>query len=176
MSLSPAATSLAQLFVRVVAVFLLLPLGAAFSNSPLATAVWLTHTRTRIPPSYAHTRFARSLSGTDSLSLLRAVTPALPISRYRPRSVQLIIILNRQLSFVLILCFQFESARAIYAHSLRSCFYFFFYFSSSCFAFAFAVRSLYLLLLISHYLLLPLPCCVCRSASAFAWNFLGLCE
>lgn len=120
-----------------------------------------THTRTRIPPSYAHTRFARSLSGTDSLSLLRAVTPALPISRYRPRSVQLIIILNRQLSFVLILCFQFASARAIYAHSLRSCFYFFF---------TFLLLALLLLLPCARYiyccLFLTICCCHCRAVCA----------
>lgn len=134
-----------------------------------------THTHTNSSLLRSHS-LARSLSGTDSLSLLRAVTPALPISRYRSRSVQLIIILNRQLSFVLILCFQFASARAIYAHSLRSCFFFLLFFFLLCFCFCRALAifivayfSLFVVAIAVLCAALPLPLPLLET-------FLGLCE
>lgn len=111
-----------------------------------------SHTYTD-PPSYTHSLSA----GTDCLSLLRTVTPALSpsLSRSVYCLFQLIIILNRQLSFVLILCARF------YAHSsLRS-------------FFAFALRSLFIIVaycsLYLLVLLLLLPLCRCRCLC-----FLGL--
>lgn len=99
---------------------------AAFVNSPLATAVWL------------------SVLSPGALSF--AISPSHTLSYAQ---LLLIIILNRQLSFVLILWFQFASARALH---------FIFVVFSFDFCFAFAIY---------YYVFVVIV------AAAVSWNFLG---